>query len=179
MPTQLTVILLLVAGLLGVGWYAKVQTERAAVAQAAVADAQAAGEAWRLALAQQTEHSDRQADQLAESVKGYDDLRTDTDRRIREHENAIIRNKDAADWSRLPVPEHHAKRMCEYADEGSGEDRLSQDPQAVHGPAEDSAACAFTTGDLWKWSERLIEVIGRANQDRESVRRRDDAHSLP
>lgn len=135
MPSQLTIgiILALLLSVVGLGWYAKHQAERAAVAQAAIADAQAAGDAWRLALDQQTIHAKQQADKLAESAQGYELLRRSTDRRLREYETAIKSDPGAHDWNLAFVPAYVARRMCEYvADESAGESGMPADPKAVH-----------------------------------------------
>ena len=169
-PPTWIAIAILSAALSGAGWFAVHQTEGKAVAEAAVKDAQAAGDAWRLALDQQTAYTKQLDAKLAASTAGYDALRRTTDRRIRDYENDTRTDSGTATWDSMPVPAAVARRLCEYTDKNPGAPRLPASAAAVHGPAQDPGACQFTTGDAWRWTEQLIEVIDRANEDRAAIR---------
>lgn len=175
MPSQLTlgVILALLLSTAGLGWYAKYQTERAAVAQAAVADAQAAGEAWQLALSKETKRANEQADKLAQSTRGYESLRRITDKRMQAYETADRSDIGTADWGNVRVPAFISDRVCEYPHENTSKSGLPTDAKTVYRPDPNPCPGAnryYTNRDLWRWTERLIEGWERFNADREALK---------
>ena len=185
LPTTWIIIAVLIASLTGAGWYAKHQTEGRAAAEAAnagikaqadadIKTAQDAAGAWQAALAQQTAYARELDAKLATSAAGYDQLRRTTDKRIASYAQQTRSDAVTRDWNDMPAPDSVAARMCSYTDtpavNGAGADRVPQGAAAVHRPAQDACAGAFSTGDLFRWTEQLIEVIDRANQDRAAIR---------
>lgn len=172
MPTQLTVLAVLLAALAGTGWLAYHQTEQRAVAEARIKDAQAAGDAWRLALDQQTAYAKDREQKLAESTHDYDRLRRTTQARISTYEQAARQDAGTGDWDAGRVPPAVSDRLCEYRADHAGEAGLPSTPETVHGPAANPCPGSyryFTTGDLWRFTEELIETVDRAQSDRAAL----------
>ena len=151
------------------GWYAKHQTERAATAEQAAQIAAETADAWRMALEQQTARAQQTDRLLAESARGYETLRRKTETRIANYETTRRADETTDHWDRVPVPAVVADRLREYADHAAGADPVPAGAAAVHGPGADPAT--YTNGDLWRWTERLIEGWDRFNADRTGVSR--------
>lgn len=173
MPSQLTlgIILALLLTVAGLGWYAKQVTERAAQAEQAAQLAQEQGEAWRLALDAQTEHAAATDQLLSESRRAQQALRTTTDTRIRAYEHALRADQGAADWDSAAVPAAVADRMCQYrAGHDTGAGALPETAGAAAG-ADTDPACRPSTGQLWRWAERLVEALESCNEDKAGLKR--------
>lgn len=172
MPSQLTlgVILALLLTVAGLGWYAKHQTERAAQAEQAAQLATETGDAWRLALEQQTAHAAATDRLLTESRRAQQALRATTDRRIAAYEHALRADPGAADWDSAAVPAAVAGRMCQYrADHDASAGTVPETAGAAAG-ADPDPACRPSNGDLWRWAERLVEAVERGNADKSALR---------
>lgn len=169
--------LALLAVFSALGWYAKHQTERAATAEQATQIATETAEAWRLALEQQTANQKATAQRLAESARQYDTLRRTTETRVATYETKRRNDETTDRWDRMPVPAVVADRLREYADHEAGDHRAPADPAAIHRPGENAGT--YTNGDLWRWTERLIEGWDRFNSDRAAVASIDAGRPAP
>lgn len=153
-------LILVIAGL---GFALKIAIEKNTEVGIALEQAASANDAWRRALDQQTAYARRLDATLAESVNEYETLRRTTDRRLRNYETHVGQNRSTGVWHRTRVPLVVAQRMCNYDHEAGG-CGMPADPPAIYRAAEDSVP--YTNGDLWAWTERLLELIERANHDR-------------
>lgn len=174
MRIQITIILILIVSIGGLAWYAKYQNEQRVIAEASILEAHSAVAAWQAALEQQSARVDEQSQQLANSVHEYELLRRKTDRRIRHYETIIATSEADSDWSTARVPDVIALRLCEYTSNyDAGANRVSTDPETIYRPSQ--SACTdpdryFTSGDVWRFTESLIEMIDRSNHDRAAIR---------
>lgn len=151
------------------GWYAKHQTERAATAEQAAQIAAETADAWRIALEQQTAQVQATDKLLAQSRRQQDALRIATDMRVRGYEDALRNDVGAADWDAVPVPAAVALRMCEYRSPTANPGPLPKTAGDPTGTYPDPP-CRPTNGHLWRWAERMTEVIERGNQDKAALK---------